>query len=134
MMVSDEVCAFLRDNIDSFESLEILLLLRRERIAWTAEELCRRLGTRAALIDDALASLVRARLVNTADRDTLVLYRYADADSARDAIVGSLERAYRDESMEVMRLMSTYAIERLRTGALRAFADAFVFRKGKGRG
>ena len=133
-MVSDEVRAFLRDNIDSFESLELLLLLRRERTAWTAEELCRRLGTRAALIDDALASLGRARLVKTFDCDALALYSYADADSARDAVVGSLERAYRDESMEVMRLMSTYAIERLRTGALRAFADAFVFRKGRGRG
>lgn len=133
-MVSDEVRAFLRDNIDSFESLETLLLLRRERTAWTAEELCRRLSTRAALIDDALAALVRTRLVSTFDRDTLTLYRYADADSARDGIVGSLERAYRDEPMQVMRLMSTYAIERLRTGALRAFADAFIFRKGKGRG
>ena len=57
-MVGEAVRAFLRDYIDSFESLEVLLLLRRERAARTAEELCRCLKTRAPMIDDALASLV----------------------------------------------------------------------------
>ena len=132
-MVAEAVRAFLRDYIDSFESLEMLLLLRRERTACTAEELCRRLKTRAPLIDDALASLVRGRLVNT-DQNPLTLYTYADEDPARDAIVGSLERLYRDEPIQIMQLMSTNAIERLRTSTIRAFADAFVVRKGKGRG
>lgn len=133
MMVGEAVRIFLRDYIDSFESLEVLLLLRRERTACTAEELCSRVKTRAPLIDDALASLVRARLVNT-DQDVLMLYTYADEDSARDAIVGSLERVYRDEPLQIMQLMSANAIERLRTSTIRAFADAFVVRKGKGRG
>lgn len=132
-MVAEAVRAFLRDYIDSFESLEMLLLLRRERTACTAEELCRRLKTRAPLIDDALASLVRGRLVNT-DQNPLTLYTYADEDPARDAIVGSLERLYRDEPIQIMQLMSTNAIERLRTSTIRAFADAFVVRKGKDRG
>jgi hypothetical protein len=132
-MVGEAIRAFLRDYIDSFESLEILLLLRRERTACTAEELCRRLKTRAPMIDDALASLVRARLINT-DQNVLTLYKYADEDSARDAIVASLESVYRDEPIQIMQLMSTNAIERLRTSTIRAFADAFVVRKDKGRG
>lgn len=132
-MVGEAVRAFLRDYIDSFESLEVLLLLRRERTACTAEELCRRIKTRAPLIDDALASLVRSRLVNT-DQNMLTLYTYADEDPARNAIVGSLERIYRDEPIQIMQLMSTNAIERLRTSTIRAFADAFVVRKDKGRG
>jgi hypothetical protein len=132
-MVGEAVRAFLRDYIDSFESLELLLLLRQVRTACTAEELCRRLKTHAPLIDDALASLVRARLVNT-DQNVVTLYAYADEDSARDAIVGSLERLYRDEPLQIMQLMSTNAIERLRTSTIRAFADAFVVRKDKGRG
>jgi hypothetical protein len=131
-VVDEAVRSFLRDYIDSFESLEILLLLRRERTACTAEELCRRVKTRAPLIDDALASLVRAGLVNT-DQDVLT-YKYADEDPARDAIAGSLERVYRDEPIQIMQLMSTNAIERLRTSTIRAFADAFVVRKDKGRG
>lgn len=132
-MVGEAVRAFLRDYIDSFESLEVLLLLRRERTACAAKELCMRLGTHAPLIDDALASLVRARLVNT-DRNVLTLYAYADEDSARDGIIGSLESIYRDEPIQIMQLMSTNAIERLRTSTIRAFADAFVVRKDKGRG
>jgi predicted transcriptional regulator len=133
-MVCDEVRAFLRDYIDSFESLDILLLLRRERTAWTAEELRGRLKNRAPLIDDALASLVRARLVNTSDQTVRTLYTYADEDSVRDAIVGSLQDVYRDEPIQIMQLMSTNAIERLRTSTIRAFADAFVVRKDKDRG
>jgi predicted transcriptional regulator len=132
-MVGEAVRVFLHDYIDSFESLEVLLLLRRERTGCTAEELCRRLKTRAPLIDDALASLVRTHLVNT-EQTTLTLYTYADEDSARDAIVESLESIYRDEPIQIMRLMSTNAIERLRTSTIRAFADAFVVRKDKGRG
>lgn len=132
-MVGEAVRGFLRDYIDSFESLEVLLLLRRERTACTAEELCRRLKTRAPLIDDALTSLVRTRLVNT-DQNVLTLYTYADEDSARDAIVGSLERIYRDEPIQIIQLMSTNAIERLRTSTIRAFADAFVVRKDKDSG
>jgi hypothetical protein len=133
-MVDEAVRTFLRDYIDSFESLEVLLLLRRERTLCTAEELCRRLKTRAPLIDDALASLVRARLVNTTDQNALTLYTYADEHLVQDAIVGLLECAYRDEPLQIMQLMSTNAIERLRTSTIRAFADAFVVRKDKGRG
>ena len=132
-MVCEAVRAFLRDYIDSFESLEVLLLLRAEQTALTAEELCRRLSTHAPLIDDALASLVRARLVN-ADQKVPALYRYADQGSARDAIAGSLERIYRDEPIKIMQLMSTNAIERLRTSTIRAFADAFVVRRDKDSG
>lgn len=133
-MLDEEVRAFLRHHIDSFESLEVLLLLYRERTAWTADELCRRFRVRAPVIDDAIASLVRARLVNATERNVLTSYRYADEDSVRDALVASLERTYRDEPIQVMQLMSANAIERLRSGAIRAFADAFVFRKDKGRG
>lgn len=133
-MVDDDVSALLRDHIDSFECLEVLLLLRRERAARTAEELSACLNMRAPLLDDALASLVRGRLVNTTHRSSPTLYEYAHERLDQDNVVGSLERAYREEPIEIMRLMSTNAIERLRTSTIRAFADAFVVRKDKDRG
>ena len=133
-MVCEAIRGFLRDYIDSFESLEVLLLLYRERTAWTADELCRRFKIRAPVVDDALASLVRAKLVNTTEQNVLTSYRYADEDLVRDALIASLELTYRDEPLQVIQLMSANAIERLRSGAIRAFADAFVFRKDKGRG
>jgi hypothetical protein len=133
-MVAEELGAFLCDYIDSYEALDVLLLLRRERTAWTAEALCTRLRTRAPLIDDALAALVRAHLVNAAVEDMPPSYTYADANPTRDAIVAALECAYRDEPIQIMRLMSTNAIERLRTSAIRGFADAFIVRKERDRG
>ena len=133
-MVGNDVRALLRDHIDSFECLEVLLLLRREGAAWTAEELSARLNIRAPLLADALASLARARLVNTEDRGSTALYTYAREHLIQDAVVGSLDCAYRDEPTEIMRLMSMNAIERLRTSTIRAFADAFVVRKDKDAG
>ena len=133
-MVGDDVRALLRDYIDSFECLEVLLLLRREGAAWTAEELSARLNIRAPLLADALASLVRARLVNITDQKSPVPYTYAREHPVQDAVVGSLDRAYREEPIAIMQLMSMNAIERLRTSTIRAFADAFVVRKDKNRG
>lgn len=134
-MVDEQLREFLRAYIDSFECLEVLLLLRRERTAWTAEALCTRLNTRAPLVDDALTTLVRAGLLDIAlqDMNLPTAYTYAGESSAHDAIVASLETAYRDERIRIMQLMSTNAIDRLRTSALRAFADAFIFRKDKDR-
>ena len=109
-------------------------MLRRERTAWTADELSRRFNIRAPQIEDALDSLLRGRLVNRTSQNVLPSYTYADEDLARDAIVASLECAYRDEPIQIMQLMSANAIERLRNSALRAFADAFVVRKDKDRG
>ena len=48
--------------------------------------------------------------------------------------MSSLERAYRDEPIQIMQLMSTNAIDRLRTSTIRAFADAFVVGKDRNRG
>jgi hypothetical protein len=133
-VVGEDVRALLRDYIDSFECLEVLLLLHRERVAWTAAELSARLNIREPVLDDALASLVRARLVNATQQNGPTSYKYAHEHLVQDAVVGLLERAYRDEPIPIMQLMSTNAMERLRTSTIRAFADAFVVRKDKDRG
>lgn len=133
-MIGEEVRVFLRDHIDSYEDLEVLLLLRREHTGWTSEALCTRLNSTATLIERTLATLVRSRLVNVSHPPTPPSYAYADDDAARDATICALERAYREEPIQIIQLMSTNAIERLRTGAMRAFADAFILRKDKDRG
>lgn len=62
-MLSEEMCAFLRHNVDSFESLEVLLLLYRERTAWTAGELCRRFKVRPPTsVIEGRCSLAEERL------------------------------------------------------------------------
>lgn len=133
-MISEEVRVFLRDYIDSYEDLEVLLLLRREHTRWSSEALCTRLNTTATLIERTLATLVRGRLVIASNPPPPASYAYADDDAARDATICALERAYREEPIQIIQLMSTNAIERLRTGAMRAFADAFILRRDKDRG
>ena len=125
----EDVRALLHEHIESYEQLEVLLLLRRERYEqWTGEALAARLRVRAELIDTALAGLEASGLVELAGAAP-ARFAYRPASSGLDAAVGRLEREYAERPILVIQLMSTNAIERLRTAALHTFADAFVLKK-----
>jgi len=59
---------------------------------------------------------------------------YALAPPPRGETLARLVEVYEEQPIEIIKLMSTNAIERVRTAALRAFADAFVLHKGKDNG
>jgi hypothetical protein len=125
----EDVRALLHEHIESYEQLEVLLLLRRERYEqWTGEALAARLRVRAELIDTALAGLEASGLIELAGAAP-ARFAYRPASSGLDAAVGRLEREYAERPILVIQLMSTNAIERLRTAALHTFADAFVLKK-----
>jgi hypothetical protein len=131
----EDVRALLHEHIESYEHLETLLLLRRERYEqWTSEGLAARLHVRPELIEAALASLKASGLVEA----TAVVperFTYRPASSGLEAAVGRLEREYAERPILIIQLMSANAIERLRTAALHTFADSFVLnKKDKGRG
>jgi hypothetical protein len=122
-MISDDVKSLLRDCIESFEQLEVLLLLHGtpdQTWAPDAVTTASRLNLSEEAVADALAHLRRWKLVEGEAR----LYRYSPANRL-DATVRALATAYEDDRLEVMRLMNQNALERVRTSALRAFADAF---------
>lgn len=130
----DDVRALLHEHIDSYEQLEILLLLRRERYErWTGEALASRLHLGTGLIETALAGLKTSRLVEAAG-GTRATFAYRPANSGLDAAVGRLEREYAERPILIIQQMSANAIERLRTAALHTFADAFVLKKDDDRG
>lgn len=131
----EDVHALLHEHIESYEQLEMLLLLRRERYEqWTGEALAARLRVRAELIDTALAGLEAGGLIE-AVRGSPPRFAYRPASPGLDAAVGRLERAYAERPILVIQLMSANAIDRLRTAALHTFADAFVLkRKDRDRG
>lgn len=133
--LTEDVRALLHEHIESYEQLETLLLLRRERYEeWTGEGLASRLRVRAELIDTALAGLEAGGLIQ-AIRASPTQFVYRPASPGLDAAVGRLERAYAERPILVIQLMSANAIERLRTAALHTFADAFVLkRKDRDRG
>ncbi len=131
----DDVRALLQEHIESYEQLETLLLLRRERYEeWTVEGLATRLRVQAELIGPALAGLEASGLVGTIGQAP-PRFAYRPASSGLDIAVGRLEREYAERPILIIQLMSANAIDRLRTAALHTFADAFVLSdKDKGSG
>jgi hypothetical protein len=125
----DDVHALLDEHVESYEQLETLLLLRRERYEeWTIEGMAERLHVRAELIETALAGLKLGGLVE-ATGVAPARFAYRPKTSALDAAAGRLEREYAERPILVIQLMSANSIERLRTATLHTFADAFVLKK-----
>ena len=131
----EDVREFLRHRIVSFEQLEVLLLLRRERAGrWDVASLSARLRISETLIVTALGGLVASGLVRPWPQDEPAQYLYGVENEHLDATIGSLETTYRKQPIQIIRQMSGDAIERVRNSALRIFADAFIVRRDKNRG
>lgn len=127
----DDVQVLLREHIECFEELHLLLLLVTERREWSVQELMSRLRLSQPSVATALASLLSHGLVSLAAPAGHSSPSYRYASGAHDLAVATLARVYHDHPIAVMRLMGTLSIERIRADAMRAFVDAFLFRKGK---
>ncbi|MGH9523175.1 MAG: hypothetical protein ACRD3E_11655 [Terriglobales bacterium] len=127
----ETVRALLTECIESYEELEILLLLHGVgETGLTAVESALRLRIGSPLAAAALGSLTNRGLVSTVGSDPESKYVYSPNSPILDEAVGCLAREYRNQPIRVIKLLSRNAIERLRAGALRAFADAFILGKG----
>ena len=127
----EKTCALLRESITSFEMLEIFLLMRAEPdLSWTVHSVASRLRMPDDIVARALQSLRAARLVQSAPSpsagQSVDQYRYGPQDPELIAAADELARDFAERRAAVLSTMSTYAIERLRSGALTAFADAFL--------
>jgi len=126
----EDVRALLHEHIESYEQLEVLLLLRRERYEeWTIGGLAARLHLRQELIASALEGLKSGGLVASTHATPAPRFAYRPASSGLDAAAGRLDREYAERPIRIIQLMSANAIERVRTAALHTFADAFVLKK-----
>jgi len=124
----EDVRTLLRTRVETLEQLEILRLVHSEpNMNWSLAELGERLRIAAPLVAGAVKALQSGGLIAcpTAGAGSV----YSPADPAIKAAAERLLQEYRERPMRIMQLISTYAIERVRTAALRAFADAFVIRK-----
>lgn len=120
----------LREHIESYEQLEVLLLLRRERQEkMTIAGLTARLHIREELIGSALDGLKAGGLVVTTGTASEPRFAYRPVTSGIDAAAGRLEREYAERPIRIIQLMSANAIDRVRSAALHTFADAFVLKK-----
>jgi hypothetical protein len=127
--IPDDVQAFLRDYIGSYEELEVLLLLYRARDQWhhlaavTAQ--LRLPGVSA----ETAEALVASRLLAVRGTSGEALYAYVPADPALEIAVTRLAQSYAEAPLAVMKVMTDNAMNRLRVSALQTFADAFVLRR-----
>ena len=126
----EDVRALLDEHIESYEQLEVLLLLRRERYEeWTVTGLAARLHVREELIGSALEGLEASGLVVAIGAAAAPHFAYRPTSSGLDAAAGRLDREYAERPLRIIKLMSANAIERVRTAALHTFADSFVLKK-----
>jgi hypothetical protein len=132
--LSDSVQTLLREHVTTFEQLEILLLLQAHpHDDWTAAAV----GERTRIPEDisarALADFSGNGLIEQV-RENPAAYCFAPRTIQIRQAVADLAIAYHDQRALVMSTMSVNAIERIRSGTLRAFSDAFLLRRKDGDG
>lgn len=129
-MISEHAKALLRNHIESFEQLEILLLLHRKRgDALDADAVTMELKLDFDTVTEALGHLCRANLAVRVEGEGR-RFRYGPDRPVMDEAVGNLAESYDENRIEVINLMNTNAIERVRTSAMRAFANSFLLGGG----
>lgn len=130
-VLPEDVRTLLRTCIDTHEKIEVLQLLQREpQREWHASELGQNLHIDVTLVEAACEALVSGGFARRTDGHCA----YSPTDPAAAATGERLLQEYRERPLRIIQLISLYAIERVRTGALRAFADAFVVKKKPDRG
>jgi hypothetical protein len=113
----DKLLAFIATSVDSVWTLELLLLLERERGRdWAPDELIRELRGSRGVIEAALRRLQGVGLVM---QDGSERYRYQAASSHLDELVRALEVAYAATPMKIINAIVAPS------GKLRVFSDAF---------
>lgn len=117
-------------HVESFEKLELLMLLRRAPGGpRTVGELSLELPLDGAEVREIVAALSAAGLLaRAADGGISLSPQTAEHRAAMDELV----RLYEEDRITLVKAIAETAMERLRNLAGRAFADAFVIRKKPG--
>lgn len=124
---SDEFCRFLRTAVPSVDAAELLLLLQRERERWwSAADAAQALKPVSSISEADAAryfAVFQAGGLIAVGPDRRAQYRPGDA--ALEAYARTLEQAYRERPVTLIRVI--YA---LRDSRIQSFAEAFKLRKG----
>lgn len=121
-MLDDDLLSFVRASIKSTWALELLLLLRKQAPAGSAQEtLVRTLRATPSLVSSCLDQLQTAGLVAADENGS---WRYQPAAPTLDDLAHKLEQAYSERPVAIIN-----AIVSLPDDRLKSFADAFKFPK-----
>ncbi len=133
--IPDGVRRFLLEHVETYEQLNVLLFLHRNADrGWTAGEVAEKIGLpQAELAGPALEFLCTKNLLDVRVGEELI-FRYAPAGLDTHQLVRDLARADQEAHGALLASLSENAVERIRTQAMRTFADAFMFRGPKKNG
>jgi hypothetical protein len=125
-LISNDVRSLLFEHIEGHEQLEVLLLLlaHRDR-SWSPEAVGEALHISPDLANEALKALQAHQLAMPATLSAKET-RYAPVTPELHETVERLARACSERRLDILRLMSSNAIARVRRRAMVRFADAFV--------
>jgi hypothetical protein len=121
--MSEAVRALLADYVDGFQELELLVVLAERGGTAPLAELAGQARSTPEELATALQRLRAAGLV-AADGPG-----GAPRIAVDDPRLPELVALYRRDPVIVLRMLNSLAIERVRLGATRAFADAFLIRR-----
>jgi hypothetical protein len=125
----DDVLALLHERVTSLEELEALLLVHREPAKrWTVTDVATHLDLPESWSEPALEQLCAATLLVGEGRGTARQFTYRPATDALGAAVTSLAEIYETRRVEVIWVLSSKAVSRLRWTAARTFAEALVIK------
>jgi hypothetical protein len=107
----------------------LLYLHRNTGDEYAALALSERLHISPDLVLETITGLVADGLAAPGKAEGT--FRFQPGTAAKAEAVEALAATYQERSAAVLSTMSVYAIERIRSGPLRAFAESFVLGKGK---
>ncbi|HEX4422176.1 MAG TPA: hypothetical protein VH165_29895 [Kofleriaceae bacterium] len=123
--LDSDVCALLRNQLDSFEKLELLSALRAAGRPMSTSEIEIACRFAADTVGEVLVSLTE---LNVIERDESGSHFRVTA-AAQGTAFETLMSVYEDDRSIILSTLSGFAMERIRGMAARAFAGAFVVRK-----
>jgi DNA-binding MarR family transcriptional regulator len=127
--IPQAVQELLQQHLTSFEHLEVLLLLHAHaQEDWDVASVSERTRLAPEIVEKVLASLESSELIRRRTRNRNLFRLGPRLPESMDA-VEQLAALYRERRAAIMSLMSMQAIERIRSGGLKMFADSFVFKK-----
>ena len=120
MTSNDDLTRFIVSSFPSVWTLEILLLLKRDRRPWTRADLIGTLRASDLVVSQALESLLAGGLASESDRGA----EYLPISDAVADCVDKVEELYAMKPDKVRRMIVTSS-----ASGITAFADAFRLRK-----
>jgi hypothetical protein len=116
----DRLSSFITSSFPSVWSLELLLLLKRERGAWSRDQLIGALRASELVVSQAVESLVAGGLASADENEV----QYMPVSSSVAKLVEEAEDLYSLKPDKVRRMIVTSS-----ASGIAAFADAFRLRK-----